>query len=300
MEILVLDGKSYVKASKAAKELGYATDYVGQLCRSGQVDAHLIGRTWYVNQEELSTHRTEKKRMSRTKAREYAKRSIEEYREKTAKSTNIYKNIDIQYEHDEQPLLPVTKKLQIKSEPAKKEYAYKERVDGDEMEILNKGKSVVMSGDIKITDVTDGEIDRDTTVLRPRLMPVQTSSIEPTKNRVQEEVFNEEKAEEETEEIAPEEGSQKISFIDRLEAVNDVDASTHDEEEEDVPTKSLKIKPSIWACLSVLVLIASISVGSLLISKSISFTHLGGTTAIEQTTYTWSFSELINKIGLKI
>ena len=46
MEVLVLDGKNYVKASKAAKELGYATDYVGQLCRSGQVDAHLIGRTW--------------------------------------------------------------------------------------------------------------------------------------------------------------------------------------------------------------------------------------------------------------
>jgi hypothetical protein len=298
MEILVLDGKSYVKASKAAKELGYATDYVGQLCRSGQVDAHLIGRTWYVNQEELSTHRTEKKRMSRTKAREYAKRSIEEYREKTAKSTNTYRNIDIQYEHDEQPLLPVTKKLQIKSEPAKKEYAYKERVEGDEMEILNKGKHVVMSGDIRITDVTDGEIDRETTVLRPRIVHTQTPSSKPINNEVQDSP-HEETVEEEQEETVSEESNQKISFIDRLKAVDDADVSP-DGEMESAVIESVVIRPSFFACFVILVLITCISMSSLMVSKDISFTHLGGTTAIEQTAYTWSLEKLIERIGLKI
>ena len=57
MEILVLDGKTYVKASKAAKDLGYATDYVGQLCRNDQIDAHLIGRTWYVTKAIQSAKR---------------------------------------------------------------------------------------------------------------------------------------------------------------------------------------------------------------------------------------------------
>lgn len=297
MEILVLDGKSYVKASKAAKELGYATDYVGQLCRSGQVDAHLIGRTWYVNQEELSTHRTEKKRMSRTKAREYAKRSIEEYREKTAKSTNIYRNIDIQYEHDEQPLLPVTKKLQIKSEPAKKEYAYKERVEGDEMEILNKGKSVVMSGDIKITDVTDGEIDRDTTVLRPRLMrtpepPVQASSR--TQSISHEEITEDIAEEEVVEQITP-----KMSFIERVEVTNETDTVSPDEEVVELVTEPI-VRPSVFTCSAILLFITCISMSSLMVSKSISFTHLGGATAIEQTSYVWSFDELMDKIGSRI
>lgn len=110
MDELVLEGKVFIKAARAAKNLGYATDYVGQLCRSGKIDAHLIGRTWYVNEEQLGTHRVEKKRMSRVKARAYAKKSIEENRSGKQKTQNTYKNIDIRYESDAENLLPEIKK----------------------------------------------------------------------------------------------------------------------------------------------------------------------------------------------
>ncbi len=169
MEVLVLDGKNYVKASKAARDLGYATDYVGQLCRSGQVDAHLIGRTWYVNQEMLSTYKVEKKRTSRVKAREYAKKTIEEHRLKVTEDKNAYKNIDIRYESDSKELIPKTKKLSIKSTPAIDPKTKIEDVSEFEggNEIVNEGNKVLMSGDLTVVDVTDGPVDLDTVVLTP-------------------------------------------------------------------------------------------------------------------------------------
>ncbi|MCF7815407.1 MAG: hypothetical protein K9M10_00640 [Candidatus Pacebacteria bacterium] len=164
METLVLDGKSYVKASKAARELGYATDYVGQLCRSGKVQAHLIGRTWYVNQKELSTHRVEKKRMSRVKAREQAHKSIEEHRRKRSDTTNNYRNIAIQYESDDDDLMPITKKLVVKTDARHSENYSSEADEGDEKEVVNKGEKVIMSGDVTVVDVTDGPVDEESFV----------------------------------------------------------------------------------------------------------------------------------------
>lgn len=178
MEVLILDGKSYVKASKAAKELGYATDYVGQLCRGGKVDAHLIGRTWYVNKEELSTHKVEKKRISRVKAREYAKKSIEEHRvAHSVKTQNTYKHIAIQYEHDDEVLIPDTKKkLGVRAElSGNARFATDE---GDEMQVLNKGEKVRMSGAIPITDVNEDAIDHETTVLHPSAFHTSTHDVE--------------------------------------------------------------------------------------------------------------------------
>ena len=42
MKELAIDGKKYVKASAIAKDLGYTSDYVGQLCRGGKIDAQLV------------------------------------------------------------------------------------------------------------------------------------------------------------------------------------------------------------------------------------------------------------------
>lgn len=164
METLVLDGRSYVKASKAAKDLGYATDYVGQLCRSGKVSAHLIGRTWYVNTDDLASHRTEKKRMSRVKARAQAHKSIEEHRIKISKTSNVYKNIDIQYEKDTEELIPQTRKLAIKSEHFGGNV--QDETSDSEQIIENKGEKILMSGKLSVTDMTDG-VDSDTTLLTP-------------------------------------------------------------------------------------------------------------------------------------
>jgi hypothetical protein len=225
MEVLILDGKSYVKASKAAKELGYATDYVGQLCRGGKVDAHLIGRTWYVNKEELSTHKVEKKRISRVKAREYAKKSIEEHRvAHSVKTQNAYKHIAIQYEHDDEVLIPDTKKkLGVRAElSGNARFATDE---GDEMQVLNKGEKVRMSGAIPITDVSEDAIDHETTVLHPSAFHTSTHDVERTLKIATE-------TEKTTSVVEPEIHVIKTSFRDKL-----VDSRVHMPDEDSNDTE---------------------------------------------------------------
>lgn len=244
MEVLILDGKSYVKASKAAKELGYATDYVGQLCRGGKVDAHLIGRTWYVNKEDLGTHKVEKKRISRVKAREYAKKSIEEHRVAlNTKTQNTYKHIAIQYEHDDEVLIPDTnKKLGVRTELSGN--ARLATDEGDEMQVLNKGEKVRMSGAIAITDVNDDAIDRETTVLHPTAFHTSTHEVE-RKLKVSTET------EKTTSAIEPEIHVIKTSFRDKL-----VDSRVHMPEEDSVTEESIETTEQAHVDSSVPVTIA--------------------------------------------
>lgn len=54
---LILEGKIYISAKRAAKIINYAQDYIGQLCRSGKLDCKMIGRSWYVTEESLLSHR---------------------------------------------------------------------------------------------------------------------------------------------------------------------------------------------------------------------------------------------------
>jgi len=57
MDVLPIDGKEYVKASKIAREFGYTADYIGQLARANKVDAQLVGRSWYVEIDSLKNHK---------------------------------------------------------------------------------------------------------------------------------------------------------------------------------------------------------------------------------------------------
>lgn len=56
MDELYFDNKKYVTTKKAAAIANYAKDYVGQLARSGKIDARLIGRNWYISEEALIQH----------------------------------------------------------------------------------------------------------------------------------------------------------------------------------------------------------------------------------------------------
>lgn len=62
MDTVTLDGKTYIKAVKAADGVGYAPDYVGQLCRKGTLDAIILGKTWYVSAESLLAHKNSQTR----------------------------------------------------------------------------------------------------------------------------------------------------------------------------------------------------------------------------------------------
>jgi hypothetical protein len=52
-----LGGEVYLSSVRAAEELGYTKDYVGQLARAGKIDAKLIGRSWYVLESSLREHK---------------------------------------------------------------------------------------------------------------------------------------------------------------------------------------------------------------------------------------------------
>jgi hypothetical protein len=54
---IILQGKTYISARRAAKIINYAQDYVGQLCRAGKLDCTMIGRSWFVTEESLLSHR---------------------------------------------------------------------------------------------------------------------------------------------------------------------------------------------------------------------------------------------------
>lgn len=66
METVTVDNTTYKKASVLAREFRYTPDYLGQLCRGKKVDAHLLGRTWYVNPESLEAHRQQRYHHTRT------------------------------------------------------------------------------------------------------------------------------------------------------------------------------------------------------------------------------------------
>jgi hypothetical protein len=188
MDTLVLNGKTYVRASKAARNLGYTSDYVGQLCRSGNVDAHLVGRTWYVHEDELSQHRVEKKRNARVKAREQAHKALEEHRINTIPQTqNTYKKLAIRYEPDQGDLIPkVEKKLSVVSfKPAKVAEEVHEEQPSYQLE--NEGNKVLMSGVIDVVDAEEEELYGGFTVLTPKVMRKRRPTTKANAEAVQEE-----------------------------------------------------------------------------------------------------------------
>ena len=115
MEVITIDGQQFVKASAAARQAGYTPDYVGQLARAGAIPARLIGRTWYVDADVLRTHRVEKKRFAREKAREQVKKAIAEKNNPEAVSAALgaSRSASVRlsvYDKDEHDLMPVIEK----------------------------------------------------------------------------------------------------------------------------------------------------------------------------------------------
>lgn len=57
MDQLEFGGKIYISSKRAAQISGYAKDYIGQLCRADKLDCKLVGRTWYVREESIYSHK---------------------------------------------------------------------------------------------------------------------------------------------------------------------------------------------------------------------------------------------------
>ena len=113
MEHISVGGEKYVKASSIARELGYTADYVGQLARSGKIEAQLVGRSWFVNERSIQEHKRDRYRSTAAKSREALKESLESFRpsrervrapESHFEKRAIYNSL--QYEADPYEVLP--------------------------------------------------------------------------------------------------------------------------------------------------------------------------------------------------
>lgn len=128
MERISVNGEEYVKASSIARELGYTSDYVGQLCRAGKVDAERVGRNWFVNEQSIRDHKKDRYRSTVAKSRQAIQKSFQKPAEDTTPRTlrenshfyqKAVQNQDVQYEPDSHDLIPSPgkKEQQAVSEP---------------------------------------------------------------------------------------------------------------------------------------------------------------------------------------
>lgn len=108
MQELVINGKKYVKATDIAKDLGYTSDYVGQLCRSGKVTAEQVGRSWYVVPETIHAHKKTRYRSNQAKSKaavaEY-KQAVQTQTHSSAAKTVTHLAVH-HYETDDAELIP--------------------------------------------------------------------------------------------------------------------------------------------------------------------------------------------------
>ncbi len=118
MNSVEISGVRYVKASAAAKAVGYTADYVGQLARAGKIDAKQVGRAWYVRDGELVSYKKENVRSNKEKTRA----EIHKHIHATETVGQIYNSIyappavldfqkrithtSVRYERDDHPLVP--------------------------------------------------------------------------------------------------------------------------------------------------------------------------------------------------
>jgi hypothetical protein len=197
MESISVGGKNYIKASVAARDLGYTADYVGQLCRSGKIDAELVGRTWYVHKPSIQSHRSTRYRSVKTK-------SVESLREELKKPEALHfytftKVTSPSYSNDDAELIPAVNKEGIRSaslevgladaapvkiKKEKEEYTF----NATELpEIKFRGK-------LTVSDAEDQEsVEGESVHIHPKNAEKKPSNIGISSNRAQKKIASDDK-----------------------------------------------------------------------------------------------------------
>src|SRR3990167_8079449 len=112
---LILEGKNYISARRAARIINYAQDYIGQLCRSNKLDCKMVGRSWFVTEESLLAHRTsaidvKKDEIENVKITEVIEKETIEKPEKIVKEKETIETPKLEYESERVVLLPPLEK----------------------------------------------------------------------------------------------------------------------------------------------------------------------------------------------
>ncbi len=114
---LILEGKIYISARRASRIMNYAQDYIGQLCRTGKLECKMIGRSWFVTEESLLSHResaiesTEERvlKIIEKDKEELTKNIQEKIKEENTREKQTVCKIEsspLEYHVEEKPLLP--------------------------------------------------------------------------------------------------------------------------------------------------------------------------------------------------
>ncbi len=173
MEEISVNGENYVKASSLARELGYTSDYVGQLCRGKQVASKLIGRTWYVNEASLRAHKEGRYRSTAQKSRNEVRKAVTIMNSAESGPNYLRRlNLASSYETDEAPLYP---SLQKSSGPemASEIKPYRIKIDRhsaprqtlkpDTSEVRNNnvenGNSIAAAGRVTVISARSNQLD---------------------------------------------------------------------------------------------------------------------------------------------
>lgn len=165
MEEISFKGENYVKASVLARKYGYTADYVGQLCRSDQVKATLVGRSWYVNEESLLEHRKGRYRSTLAKSKEMVRKLAEERVVHQPKPMNV-KRI-VRYENDEEDLLPTLREKEVVADRV-------EETELVEEDVSPESKEVSFDADIPEEETVTEPETYSVPITRHRRPPVRT------------------------------------------------------------------------------------------------------------------------------
>ncbi len=106
------EGKEYISASRVSKQVGYSSDYLGQLCRAKKLPGKLIGRTWYIDLQSAIEYKqvqqlAKKKNFSKNAEVKSAPISSPTPVELPVLSAPfLLEESSVSFESDSQPLLP--------------------------------------------------------------------------------------------------------------------------------------------------------------------------------------------------
>ena len=106
--VIVVEGVHYISSKRAAEILGYTQDYVGQLCRSGRMEARQIGRGWYIPEHIVSSERTSSEAQNAPTVEIATDSAPEELYYQSEPERTILPST---YLLDERPLIPTPKRL---------------------------------------------------------------------------------------------------------------------------------------------------------------------------------------------
>lgn len=181
MDTVILDGVTYVKASVAAKNFRYTSDYIGQLCRAKKVDARLVGRTWFVNTDSIKEHKQNKfkvtsddkskesgipkeTKVSRTAVHPVVVNKTIKVIKGLSSPEKLSRNLSVSYDKDEEALIPkLTRKYIRPPKTIRVELASsrKVKISGSKMTnvTFQAGElpEVALSGNLNVTTYPDKE-----------------------------------------------------------------------------------------------------------------------------------------------